>query len=311
MGSAWGTASKRVLFVGENTADALVLRRALAESGDGAYRLEHADGLGRGLERMRSDPPYVVLLALGPEHDRLGPLVQARRKAPDVPVVVLVGPGENDVAELALKEGAQDWLTAARVDGEVLLRAIRYAVERAHLSSELADAREQLNSLSLRDDLTGLYNRSGFTAIAEQQMRLARRWDTGLLLMILDIDGLDAINERFGRNAGDRVLVEASHVLRESFRDSDVKARIGGDEFAVLLNGAAEGTCEVVDARLNQNLARLNAQLDRGSPLSLSGGVARWSPTSGEGIGELLGHAEHLMHQQKRGLPGSVGAGGA
>jgi two-component system, cell cycle response regulator len=299
----------RVLFIGEDPNDGLAIRQALAECGRDEYRLEHAESLTRGLDRVRTEPPDVVFLALGPEGDGLAPLLQVRRKDPNVPVVVLVRPGDEELAHLAVKEGAQDWLVKARIDADMVERSMRYAMERSHLAGELASVREQLNNLTLRDELTGLYNRRGFSVLAEQQMRLARRWDTGLLLLVLDIDGLDAINDRSGRAAGDRALVEASQVLRESFRDSDIKARVGGDEFAVLLNGAAEGTCEVIDSRLTQNLDRLNARGDRAAELSLSGGVARWVPTSGQGVAEVLDTAEHLMHEQKRGLAGHLGCG--
>jgi diguanylate cyclase (GGDEF)-like protein len=301
----------KLLLVGGEPRDALAIREALAQVGQDDYRLEHAEGLSRGLDRVRSEPPDVLLLPLGPEGDGLVPLIQVRRKAPDVPVVVLVRPGDEELAQLAVKEGAQDWLLKARIDGDLLQRSIRYSMERAHLAQELASAREQLNSLTLRDELTGLYNRRGFSVLAEQQMRLARRWDTGLLLLVMDIDGLDAINDRFGRAAGDRVLVEASQILRESFRDSDIKARVGGDEFVVLLNGAADGTCEVIDQRLTQNLERLNGRSDRPCPLSISGGVAKWDPSSGQGVAEVLDNAEHLMLEQKRGIAGQLDCGSA
>jgi diguanylate cyclase (GGDEF)-like protein len=300
----------RLLLVGDDPKDALVIREALAQYGENGYRLEHAEGLSRGLDRVLSEPPDVLFLSMidgDGDDDGLRSLIALRRKAPDVPMVVLVRPGDEDLASLAVKEGAQDWLIKARLDGERLHRSMRYAMERAHLTRELADAREQLNRLTLRDELTGLYNRRGFSVLAEQQMRLSRRWDTGLLLLVLDIDGLDAINQRFGRAAGDRALVETSQLLRESFRDSDVKARVGGDEFSVLLAGAGEGTCEVIDARLTENLVRLNGTAERESPLSLSGGVARWDPQSGQGVTEVLGHAEHLMHEQKRGIAGKLG----
>jgi len=300
----------RLLLVGDDPKDALVIREALAHHGDNGYRLEHAEGLSRGLARVLSEPPDVLFLSMiDGADDGLRSLIALRRKAPEVPVVVLVRPGDEELASLAVKEGAHDWLVKARLDGELLARSIRYAMERAHLTRELADAREQLNRLTLRDELTGLYNRRGFSVLAEQQMRLSRRWDTGLLLLVLDIDGLDAVNQRLGRAAGDRALVETSGLLRESFRDSDVKARIGGDEFSVLLAGAGEGTCEVLDARLTQNLHRLNVQEERDMPLSLSGGVARWDPNTGQGVAEVLAHAEHLMHEQKRGTAGRLGVG--
>ena len=118
-------------------------------------------------------------------------------------------------------------------------------------------------------------------------------------------------DDRLGRAAGDRVLAEAAELVRESFRDSDVKARVGGDEFVVLMNGAADGTCEVVDQRLTQNIERLNAQSDRPFPISLSGGVAKWDPASGQTVADVLDTAEHLMHEQKRGIAGQIGCGGA
>jgi len=300
----------RLLLVGDDPKDALAIREALAQQGENGYRLEHAEGLSRGLDRVLSQPPDVLLLSLidgDGDDDGLRSLVALRRKAPDVPVVVLVRPGDEELASIAVREGAQDWLVKARLDGEMLVRSIRYAMERAHLSKELADAREQLNRLTLRDELTGLYNRRGFSVLAEQQMRLSRRWDTGLLLMVLDVDGLDAINQRFGRATGDRILAEAGQLIRESFRDSDVKARIGGDEFAVMLAGAGEGTCEVIDQRLTQNLERLNARSERDCPVSLSGGVAKWDPASVQGVAEVLDHAEHLMREQKRGVTGNLG----
>ena len=248
----------RLLLVGDDPRDALAIREALAQGGENGYRLEHAEGLSRGLDRVLSQPPDVLFLSMADgegDDDGVRSLVALRRKAPDVPVVVLVRPGDEELA--------------------------------------------------------GLYNRRGFSVLAEQQMRLSRRWDIGLLLLVLDIDGLDAVNQRFGRAAGDRVLAETGQLLRDSFRDSDVKARVGGDEFAVMLAGAGEGTCEVIDQRLTQNLERLNALREPDDAISLSGGVARWDPASSEGVSEVLSHAEHLMHAQKRGLNSAKLVGGA
>src|SRR4051794_25304518 len=128
MGSAWGTAEMRLLLVGSDANDALLVRRAMSETSTDGYRLEHAETLSRGLERARADQPDVLLLALGPEGDGLAPLVQVRRRIPDVPVVVLVRPGDEELARLAVKEGAQDWLVKARIEGELLERSIRYAI---------------------------------------------------------------------------------------------------------------------------------------------------------------------------------------
>ena len=326
----------KLLLVGDDPRDALAIREAITETGEADDRLEHAQGLARALDRIRTEPPDVLLrvdpgvqerLHLGRQRPRLG----FRAAADGRTVELIQAPGQVGGLRghvLARVPGIREAVRSetphrrgidgrsirdlrARIVGEVLRRSVRYAMERAHLSAELARAREQLNNLSLRDELTGLYNRRGFSVLAEQQMRLARRWDTGLLVLVLDVDGLDSINDRLGRAAGDRVLAEAAELVRESFRDSDVKARVGGDEFVVLMSGAADGTCEVVDQRLTQNIERLNAQSDRPFPVSLSGGVAKWDPASGQTVADVLDTAEHLMHEQKRGIGGQIGCGGA
>src|SRR5690606_30591217 len=95
-------------------------------------------------------------------------------------------------------------------------------------------ARERaLQSLTIVDDLTGLYNRRGFLTLAERHLKLAIRKKAGLFLLFADLDGLKQINDTFGHLEGDRALVSAAQILRQSFRSADIIARLGGDEFTV------------------------------------------------------------------------------
>src|SRR5438105_8757066 len=98
----------RLLLVGDDPRDALAIREALAQTGGGDYRLEHAEGLSRGLDRVRTDPPDVLLLPLRPEGDGLAPLVQVRPRAPDVPIVVPRRRGDERVPHRAVQQGAHD-----------------------------------------------------------------------------------------------------------------------------------------------------------------------------------------------------------
>ena len=92
----------------------------------------------------------------------------------------------------------------------------------------------ELSSLALTDELTGLYNRRGFICLSEVQLKLARRSGCDMVLFFIDVDGLKQINDSFGHSEGDNALIRTAEVLRMTFRESDVLARIGGDEFGAL-----------------------------------------------------------------------------
>ncbi len=166
--------------------------------------------------------------------------------------------------------------------------------------TEIVRMRERLRELSLRDELTGLYNRRGFITLAEQQLKLADREEGEVLLLFADLDGFKAINDQFGHRVGDEALQEAARVLSKTFRKSDVVARVGGDEFAVLAFGASRKAADTVAQRLQHALNKRLARREHPYELSLSVGVACRGPKDGESIEELLARADRLMYEQKR-----------
>jgi diguanylate cyclase (GGDEF)-like protein len=178
---------------------------------------------------------------------------------------------------------------------KLLMRAVQCAVKQYMLQAELG-------SLALSDELTGVYNRRGFLALAERQLKLGRRSGRAILVFFADVDGLKRINDKFGHKEGDLALVHAAQVLGKTFRDSDVIARFGGDEFAVLaleVSGHSEST---IRARLEQNLKELNARHSR-CTLSISLGAVRFDPTSPRSpasIEQLMMRADEAMYEEKR-----------
>ena len=175
---------------------------------------------------------------------------------------------------------------------ELLIRAVRCAAKQYTLQAELGN-------LALTDELTGLYNRRGFTALAERQLKLGHRSGRGMLLFMMDVDHLKQINDSFGHLEGDCALQRMADVLEETFRDSDVVARLGGDEFAVLAIEAA-GHCEAtIKARLFELLKSISAKQSRYA-ISISLGVARFDPDSPASIAELMMKADQAMYEQKR-----------
>ena len=166
--------------------------------------------------------------------------------------------------------------------------------------TERKRAEEALRSLSLTDDLTGLYNRRGFMTLAKQQWKLAKRLNSRILLLFADIDDLKRINDTLGHQEGDLALIETATLFKEAFRESDLIARVGGDEFVVLTMGAPEEDVDVITARLQTNLDARNARGDLSFPLEISTGVACYDPESPLSIDELLSLADALMYKQKR-----------
>lgn len=154
-------------------------------------------------------------------------------------------------------------------------------------------------ALAVTDELTGLHNRRGFAAIAEQQLKIARRSHVPLHIGFMDMDGMKGINDRFGHAVGDEALKETAAVLRTSFRDSDVLARVGGDEFVVLTIGADDQAMERILERLFAAVAKANRDARRPYALSLSVGVIACEVESDATLDQMIEEADRRMYQAK------------
>jgi diguanylate cyclase (GGDEF)-like protein len=159
---------------------------------------------------------------------------------------------------------------------------------------------EEIHTLSITDQLTGLNNRRGFLSLAEQQLKLSNRNKNGMLLFFADLDLLKQINDTLGHEEGDKALIEAAKILRETFRASDIIARLGGDEFAVLAIDTDKSNSEIFSDRLQQLVDNWNKKENRNYRLSISIGCAYYDPENPCSIDELIGHADKLMYEQKQ-----------
>ena len=153
--------------------------------------------------------------------------------------------------------------------------------------------------LSLTDELTGLSNRRGFLIKAEQLLKLVRRVRTQAWLIYIDLDGLKQVNDQLGHEAGDHLIRSATRVLRESFRDSDILSRIGGDEFVVFATGSAKPVDEI-QQRLDRNIAHHNLCFPNQSPLAMSVGVVRCDPYGSVSLEDMIHQADAAMYIEKR-----------
>jgi diguanylate cyclase (GGDEF)-like protein/PAS domain S-box-containing protein len=159
---------------------------------------------------------------------------------------------------------------------------------------------QKLKDSSIRDDLTGLYNRRGFYMFAREYLSLANRKKNTMFLLFMDIDDLKKINDTFGHHIGDAALVKLAEILKSTFRSSDIKGRMGGDEFSVFPMDSSQAGVEIAMNRLKENIEALNSSGETPFKLSVSMGVACYDPQYPATLDELLVRADKLMYEQKR-----------
>jgi len=159
---------------------------------------------------------------------------------------------------------------------------------------------DKLLALSITDQLTGLYNRRGFLTLAEQQLRVSDRTKKGLVLIFADLDGMKKINDTYGHLEGDKALINAAEVLKEVFRESDVTARIGGDEFAVLAIKTSKAYPNILINRLQHQLDIRNLKKGSLGYFSMSIGLAEYNPDNPGTLDDLMSEADTRMYEQKR-----------
>lgn len=259
------------------------------------FEVEWVRSLGDALERLSRGGIDAVLLDLDlPDSQGVNTFARTNAFAPDVPVVVLTALDDQTMAMRLVQAGAQDYLVKDSVQPDILIRSLLYALERHRLMSAL-------RSLSLIDDLTGLYNRRGFAELGEQHLKLAMRTSRAVTLVYLDLDRFKDINDTHGHHVGDRALSNVAEILRAAFRRSDIIARMGGDEFAVLALEASGDDADVLVERLRTKIDEFNARDQEPYRLSVSLGVSRFSAEARTKLGELLTAADAAMYSEKRG----------
>jgi diguanylate cyclase (GGDEF)-like protein len=184
------------------------------------------------------------------------------------------------------------------------LAALAFGAHRVRVRAVARSMREEmLRELSLHDELTGLHNRRGLMALAEQHVRSMARTQRGFAIVFIDMDGMKHINDTLGHAEGDRALVDVAALLRLTFRESDIAARIGGDEFAVLVRDDGERPKEGPDAasaRLRNAVQQHNATAGRPYQLSLSIGHCRCDPASPVPLEAVMEEADQMMFAAKR-----------
>ncbi len=157
----------------------------------------------------------------------------------------------------------------------------------------------EIHDLSLRDELSGLYNLRGFKILAEQALRLAQRSQVPFSVLFVDLDNLKLINDVHGHSIGSATLCETAELLQTTFRETDVIGRIGGDEFAVA-GQFSDAAISVAVQRLHDAAAQRNSSASHRVALSFSIGQVTTILTEHESLDALLAKADQSMYEEKR-----------
>jgi len=277
-----------VLLVEDNNGDARLVQDALTESSRVHFRIERADRLTAAVSRLAKESFDVILLDLTlPDGWGLDTFQKVHDTAPHTPIMVLTGLDDETLGIMAVQQGAQEYLVKGQATGPLIVRCLRYALQRHRMQ-------EDLRGLALTDDLTGLFNRRGFTLLSRQLLKVCSRMSRPLVLLFADLDNLQAINASAGgAAAGDESLRQVGTLLRRTFRDSDVLARLGGSSFTVLAIDTPDE--RGLTARLEETLKDFNALRGQGEPrLALGLGALRFTPEASLSIEDLMDQAARM-----------------
>jgi diguanylate cyclase (GGDEF)-like protein len=283
----------KILYVEDDMDHAILIRELLEEIKNVHYKLTHVQRLDEALLEIDNEDYDIVLLDLSlPDEQGVNTVARVCEQAPDIPVVVISGTDDETMAIKALQKGADEYLVKGKVKSHSLSRILRYAIMRHK-------GRVELQSLSLVDDLTGLYNRKGFMLFAQQQLSLSVRAKRGMILFFIKLNGLKEIKDKSGHQSGDLALIETASILKEVFRDSDIVGRHAEDEFTAIAIESFDANNEIIITRLQDDLYSSNKQANRLYELSLSIGTAYYDTEELCSIEKLINRAEVSMNEQR------------
>jgi diguanylate cyclase (GGDEF)-like protein len=293
----------KVLLIEDNPGDAKLVE-VLLEANNNAnkhFELICVGLLSEAFPILEQGGISAILLDLGlPDGNGLDSLTQIYTAALTIPIVVLSAEEDELLAIQSVQLGAQDFLVKSGISELVLRRSLYYAIERKTLL-------EQLQYLAHYDVLTGLANRKLFYDRLKQDIVGARRSKKSLALIFLDLNDFKLINDSLGHRSGDDLLKEVARRLQHCIRTTDCAARMGGDEFTLILNdlNSAENAALIAD-KILQTLAEpltLNAQQ---ITTHASLGIAIY-PDDCADIETLIGAADAAMYQAKKSCPEKKG----
>ncbi len=285
-----------VLLVEDTLSDAEIVRAYLEEdTPSDDFQVIHAACLERALEIMKSVKIHAVMLDLFlPDTEDLTGLDSIRTLLPSVPILILTGRDDEDLAFRAVETGAQDYLLKDKINPKMLKRSLRYAMQRKRCE-------DRITFQAHYDALTFLPNRQHFKDRLEIALSRQQRTQSLLAVMMVDLDDFKHINDTYGHETGDRVIRETARRLQTCLRPYDIAGRFAGDEFLVLIEDIKQvDHIHAVAMKICDVLSRPFAEPMQEICLTSSVGVVLAAPGTNLSVDILLHRADQAMYMAKK-----------
>lgn len=228
---------KVILVIDDNDNDFLIIKRHLDNDSNLIYN-DGQESVENIIDYIESTKPDVILLDfnLGKNNGlEILKRIQNIISENTISVIMLTNEVNPSVIVECLKCNAGNYLIKDQINKNVLLITIDKAISETNLNRIIREQQEEIAKLATIDAMTGLFNRSCFIEKTEAKIKSLTRSNDFISLIILDIDNFKLVNDNFGHQVGDEVLIITARILRSSLRDTDYIARYGGDEFALCL----------------------------------------------------------------------------
>jgi len=269
------------------------------------YRILHASD-GEEAWRMLEENPDIALVITDinmPNMTGHQLLVKIRRSDGDhhrnLPVIVMTTADDNVDRNLAFLNGANDFITKPIDEMEMQARVnVHYRLART--IRELESSKKALAQQALTDSLTRLKNRRAFFENGARALAMAQRYVSDLSVILLDIDHFKRINDNYGHQVGDEALVVVANILTELTRTVDTVARIGGEEFAILLPDTNLLGTAVLAERIRKAIEREQFIVtDKIVQITVSIGIASLSADPAQSVDQMLAVADNRLYLAK------------
>jgi two-component system, cell cycle response regulator len=290
----------RILVVDDNQDNIEIIATRLRFRG---YEILEASDGAQALSLVRECAPDLLLLdVMLPDIDgyEISRRIKGAADLPFIPIILVTARDSTQDKVAGLDAGADDYLTKP-INFPELEARVRSMLRIKRLQDELEEKNRELERLSISDGLTGLFNhRHIHDLLAEEYERVHRTHDC-MSVAMFDLDRFKGVNDTYGHQAGDRVLVELADILRESARDIDRLGRYGGEEFIALLPETCIEDAAVFVERVRREVARHHFDIGREEPLhmTLSAGVATYPHEHIDSVETLVKLADQALYAAK------------
>ena len=292
----------RVLLIEDNPDSILLIQEMLVEDNHGDFVLTSAEKLSTGLKCLGEKEGVIDVILLDmslPDSHGIDTLIKVQNLTSEVPIVVLSNHDDEMFAIKAVQQGAQDYLIKGGINGNLLVRSIRYAIERHRMRKELEQTQARLQHLAHHDNLTGLPNRHLFYDYLYKSVARAYRHGKILAVLFIDLDKFKHVNDTMGHAEGDLLLVSAAKRMEGCVRESDIVARIGGDEFIIMLDSvkSAHAAAKVAH-KIQEAMSKVFMSDSREHFVTTSIGISLY-PLDSSDVETLIKNADSAMYNAK------------